>query len=442
MAQRLVAVAIAVLFSSGALAGCIGAGDSKDGAGAVQPKTNSTFNANMTETPDGRGEIAAFKETNATEKGAGGRAHDHDYWNGQDRVVIYQDDIGLIPIPLTPREEPAGTAIADFNIPQPNLVFEGTGQLEILFSEVTVWPLGTVGRATGTFPPHPYLNIHVKYITAADNPDDWRDAGNARPDVPLVIPVEPLQTDMPHSVASLWLFRIFTDEPNMFSFNLTMTAVKGSAVADWPPHPDLYARGPERVIYEGAAETVVKPATDYLLYGEDSNWFYPERVISWGTDKVAVDVAISEFKGDNPMLTPKQFYLDFHNASFAPKMGNGGTSGGSAYDENTDGTVYHFEIPVDAYGYDSPYGTKSRWAFRMLASFDEQNLETANDAIFCLNCVGYTIKYAMKITAVGRSTAGDDDAMMDEAPEETPPPGDADGAADSSLPRLNVLPPR
>lgn len=403
---------VALAFVSLSLAGCIG----RDRGNGPEPVVNAGENEtalNSTDTPDGRGQIAAFKETNATEKGLGGMSHDHDYWNGRSRVDIAWFDGGLIPIPLTPRDEPAGTAIADFNVPAPNLVFEGTGQVEVLFSNVTSVP--------GTTAPHPNLNIHVKYLTAADEPGEWRDAGNAKPDVPLILPVKPLETDMPHSVASLWLFRIFTDEPNEFWFNVTITAVRGNEIATWPPHPDLYANGPERVIFDGPAQTVVQPATDFLLYGEDSNWFYPERVISWGTDKLLVEVTDLAYASDVPAASPSEIYLDFHNASFAPKVGNGGTSGGSAHDPATDGANFRFEVPVTAYGYDSPYGTASRWAFRMLASFDDGALGDG-DAIFCTTCSPYTLNYRLKITAIGHSTAEGDDVMAEAASEPEPEP--------------------
>ena len=55
-----------------------------------------------TSAPDGRGDISAFKETNRTETGTGGMMHAHDYWSGETRKVIWQQDIGLIPFPLMP----------------------------------------------------------------------------------------------------------------------------------------------------------------------------------------------------------------------------------------------------------------------------------------------------------------------------------------------------
>src|SRR5688572_199901 len=82
------------------LAGCI----AEDPAGTSLEVTNTSGQETPLTTPDGRGEFAAFKETNRTESGLGGQKHAHDYWLGRDRVVIGEIESGLIPLPLTPAD--------------------------------------------------------------------------------------------------------------------------------------------------------------------------------------------------------------------------------------------------------------------------------------------------------------------------------------------------
>lgn len=363
MRRRLGSIAIIALL----LAGCLGGND--DGgtldAASQQPSAAAGVVAeNQTEAPDGRGKLAAFEESNATvSNGTGAMDHKHDYWGGAERKVIGNWAGGLIPIPLVPEGKAPGTAIADFDLPAPNLVYEGTGQVEVLFTDVALFPFGFVGDAA---PPHPAITIFVDYLTAADEPGQWRQAGQAKPDEPLVIPVEPTQADMPHQTKSLWVFRVYTGEANAFTFNMTFTAVKGRAVVDWPPHPDLYRDNAVRTVFEGDVVGKYDGDAANFLYGSDANWVYPERIISYGTERVEVIVTRNSWEGPAPEPKPEEFELQFVNASYIPKVGNGDPAGGHLAPAAVDGSTYRFDVPVDAQGYDTPYGTASRWGFRFM----------------------------------------------------------------------------
>src|SRR5687767_5342699 len=91
-----------------ALAGCIGKPDAPE---VEQTSDNDTANGVLdanesAAAPDGRGELAAFKETNRTEaSGTGAMEHKHDYWNGETRKWVWTIPVGLIPFPLTPCKE-------------------------------------------------------------------------------------------------------------------------------------------------------------------------------------------------------------------------------------------------------------------------------------------------------------------------------------------------
>ena len=338
--------------------------------------------------------------------GPGGIMHPHDYWNGETRKVIASFDSGLIPLPLLPDGKAPGTAIADYDVPKPHLVYEGTSHLEVVFDKVCL--LGTdvgwltTGDLEGCPAPHPHITLFVDYLTAADEPGAFRAAGQATPGTPLLIPVAPTEADMPHQTKSLWLFRIYTGEANAFTYNVTITAVKGSAVASWPPHPDVYASAPSRVVLEGDFKTVSKGLVDYHLYGTDGNWVHPSSVISHGTSRVEVEVTLDRVDAPGG-LQPEGYYLDFKNASHLGKMGNGDLSGGRLVDDASDGRTFRFDVPVDAEGYDSPYGAQSRWGFRFMARFGEAGACPEVDATLQQGCqvVPHELAYRMRVVAHG-----------------------------------------
>lgn len=383
------ALALTLLLAlSPALAGCIGGRESPDELPALSldDSTNESLN---TTAPDGRGDIAAFKETNRTESGTGGMDHKHDYWKGRESVILHQGSYIMVPIPLLPEGAPAGTAIGDFVPDPPNLVYEGTDRVEVLFKDVSIASARRFAPAPVVVP-HPYVNLRIWYLTPADPPDGWHDAGLITPEKPLVIPVEPLQADMPHSVASLWVFRAFTDEPNALSFNLTITAVRGQAVVEWPPHPDLYAERATRVVMDEDAKTTEAGSAQWVLYGDNANWHEPEKVVSYGTTRV--DVTVKVLGTDSP-VPPTGYYLQVHNASTRAPAGGFGAIAHDLEPVKVDGDTLTFSFPVDEYGMDSPYATFSRWGFRLRAAFAS-----------CGDCIPYTVDYHITAVAHGQST--------------------------------------
>ncbi len=367
-------------------AGCLGKSSPTETAASTDgPASSGVVQDNQTAAPDGRGDLAAFKETNRTvTNGTDSMDHKHDYWGGEDRKMLLQDDYGLIPIPLIPENKAPGTAIADFDLPEPFLVYEGTSHLEVLFEKVCVWV-----DITCTTNSHPAISIYVDYLTAIDDPGEFHEAGKATPGTPLIIPVAPTQADMPHQTKSLWLFRIYTGEVNAFSFNVTITAVKGGQVVNWPPHPDLYADRPERIVFEGPVTGESPGIAASFLYGDDANWVYPDRIISYGTDSIEVTVTRKAWNSATPEPAPEKFELQVNNASYIPKVGNGDPAGLRLTPKNIDGDTYTFDVPVDLQGYDTPYGTQSRWGFRFVP-LEQRGLPWSHD-------------YDMKIVARGHS---------------------------------------
>ncbi|HVL49273.1 MAG TPA: hypothetical protein VM889_12000 [Candidatus Thermoplasmatota archaeon] len=383
------AALLAVLLVAVPFAGCVGGSDRPEPGANLDPTANeSEFD---TTTPDGR-DISAFDETNRTEKGSGGMSHDHDYWAGRSRIDILSDEYWFIPFPLLPPGAPPGTAIADLQPAPPNLVFEGTSQLEIVVKDIRITPLDPG--------PHPLAHFRLKYLTPLDAPGGFHEGGKLEPGKPLVIDVKPHEADTPHAVASQWLFRVFTEEPASVYFNITITAVRGHNVVAWPPHPDLYAEKNERVVFDKDTETRAFGTTQFLITGDDASWNRPERVITYGSKKLLIEV---EVKSIEAPMTPVKLFLDYHNASEQPRIASFDPTMNRIDDPNGNLKTYRFEIPVTDFAMDSPYAPESRWGFRMLAEFADVPDPLHLGLQGCMGCFPYTIKYHLRITAFGES---------------------------------------
>ncbi|HLE97714.1 MAG TPA: hypothetical protein VI997_10125 [Candidatus Thermoplasmatota archaeon] len=403
------AIAI-VMLTALPLTGCIGADDPAADGLATANTTGSGDVSNVA--PDGR-KISAFDETNRTEAGLGGREHSHDYWAGRDRVDIMSGEYGMIPFPLVPGDGYApATAIVDWQPPPPNIVFEGTAHIEFLLNDVRhvyTGPGGTPVPGAPELPSVQHAAVHfsLKYITPKEVPGDWRDAGAVVPGTPLIIPVRSDEVDMPHAIASLWVFRLYTDEANEVEFNMTITIVHGEDVEEWPGHPDFYADRTSRVVFDQDTQTKAFGAHQFLVTGDDTTWNHPQKLISYGTEQL--DVFVNITRADSP-VEPTGFFLDYHNASIVPGIQTFDPGQNRVYDSASDGSTFHFVVPVDTGGMDSPYMPSSRWGFRVLAEFSNEvvqgcgNREAAGFTIGT-SCFPYSVDYHMSVIASGRSTA-------------------------------------
>lgn len=382
-------------------AGCLSKEDAPAAEDLSSDQDTGVIADNQTAAPDGRGQIAAFQESNRTvTNGTDAMEHKHDYWRGETRRLIGWDEGILVPLPLIPDGKAPGTAIADFDLPDDLLVFEGTDHLEFTFNRANaVWSLGTLPD-TG----HPAITLFVDYLTAADEPGQFHPAGQGKVGEPIIIPVKSIQADMPHQTKSLWLFRVYTGEANEWEFNFTITAVKGQEVVDWPPHPDLYADRPERVVFDGPFRGEYGGAGDQTLYGTDANWFYPDKIISYGTESVTVTITRGAWGGPGPEPAADEFELQVNNASYIPKVGNGDPAGLHLAPQNADGTTYVFDVPVDKAGYDTPYGQKSRWAFRFVPIDNDLEREAL---LLGSGAEPWALDYTATVVAKGRSVSGE-----------------------------------
>lgn len=385
--------ALALLAVVPGFAGCFGGEDAAPAAIATSDAAamNETpVNATL---PDDRGESAGLKETNKTEEGVGGTEHLHDYWQGRETVTVIDERIYVSYIPLYPDGEGSDPRnVAYVKLPNGTLVYEGTNKVTITVSDPQV-------QTSRNHPGAPYAaaapQMTLQYLTAADN--EWRDAGPLPWDTPLDLAVTSRETDMPHSVASLWVFRLLTDSPGPpKTLHMTVTIHKGDEVVDWPGHPDFYADADRRVVLDTTVKTRVNGIVEnFLLYDQAGTWVHPDRLISWGTERLEVHITILGTSNDLD-ASPDGFYLEHHNATvIGPEV----NSADSVKDETPppDLKEWDFVVPVDEYGMDGPYQPESRWGFRVRATYANGQL--------CPGCFNYDIEYAIKVVAVGSSTA-------------------------------------
>lgn len=396
---------VAAVFLGAGLAGCIGNDD--DAPGAVADGTNKTGVTDVP--PDGRdGKIVAFEETNATEEGVGGVDHDHDYWAGRARVVMFEREAWMEPYP-----DDQNRAYSTFTPPQNTFVYEATASIEFTIAnpERRLCPYGGTldgeyvcsDYQTGTrLPdPNPPAGLKLRYKHASTI--EWIDAGELTWGTPLVIKItDPRQTDMPHATSSLWEFEVVS--PNAQDVTLYFDAkaemVKGDAdIPMWPGHPNFYAERPTREVLN-VPDAVSCDGSLCQAGDEEKMEIYAQKLISYGTKSLHVWVNITEVQSAEPVTAPSNWFLYHVNATGRDNVTN-------QFDEASKADVksFYWIFPVDDNAMDSPYADGSRWWFRLGGS-------VTTPVISCYeNCGNWRAKYGIVIHATNEVLAPDQYTM-------------------------------
>lgn len=402
-----------VLLMLGTLvAGCLGSDASEPVEAAGSEELDHAPTPGMTR-PDGRdGTFIAFEETNATEEGAGGLDHHHDMWQGRDRVTLVEQDVKMVPAAQ-------GAPFARIRLPSDALVFEGTGTVEVHFSnpQRRVCAPGftfngdfiCTDAATGTRVPDPEggpAGLRLMMRHAATNA--WVDAGAASWTEPLVIDVsDPRWTDMPHATYTLWGFEVRADDPALgtLTFDIRVDIVRAEGeIPLWPGHPEFYATSASRVVFDGpmsVRESGLSGSAD-AADGSELPVAVPERLVSYGTRALHVFANITSVTPTNPAETPSGWYLQYHNAS--------GVWRSTEWTDPAhpgDMTEHVWVLHVDEDGMDSPYADGSRWGFRVLAGF-------GGVVVSCSGCASYEATYDLAIIATKDEAPAYDNKAPDE----------------------------
>ncbi|HVL48286.1 MAG TPA: hypothetical protein VM889_07000 [Candidatus Thermoplasmatota archaeon] len=397
-------LAVGLLLAVSLLAGCIGSKDDPAPEQGLNESEQDLGNLSMPDARDGR--FNAFDETNRTENGTGGIDHHHDYWMGRTRVELFK-----LRAEMFPRPSPGGTDV-EFNMPLGQTVYEGTAAFEFLVSNperhvcdpsaATFSTKYTCTDGNGLGAPNPGVRapdpspppLKLYYLHSATA--EWIDAGTLAWGTPLVIKVQPRETDMPHSTTSLWRFRVVSTRPlvdSTLTFEASATIVKGEgSVPRWPGHPDFYADKRYRLIYDDVSTTSeggqLANATGFQHKLTQKS---PNRLISYGTRTLLVWINVTKFE-PQPGFAPTVWYLYFHNASNDWMATHLFDKENNSIEKTKN---LHFRLKVDDAGMDSPYSDASRWEFVLRGTY-----EIPGTTYTCYSgCAVYRAEYQMKIIA-------------------------------------------
>jgi hypothetical protein len=387
-------------------AGCIG-----PGSGGAPPTLTTPTNATNATCFNSCNNLAAFQETNATVQGGmDGMNHAHDYWNGRERVTLFE-----VTTMMSPSPDASNQAVADFHPPQGTFVYEGTDHVEFTISNPqrhACEPVVTLGgfyictdNTANTTPvpsgppaPDPTggpSGLILKYKHAAAS--DWIDAGPIAWGKPTIIQItHPTQVDMPHSTASAWEFEVVS--PNPYDVTLEFTAradiVRGAGpIPLWPPHPDFYANGPSRVVLQQADVVACDGNSCKLPGNEKAGPIAAQKLISYGTKTLYVFLNVTDFQAPLPVTAPTTFFLWHWNSTGYDNIT-------TPFDKNNHGVDkknHEWILPVDDNGMDSPYADGSKWKFELGAGF------TPPAGPSCYSgCADWSAKYTITVIATNQ----------------------------------------
>lgn len=345
-----------LLLLSVVTAGCLGGtgsqGTSKDAVPATVPASSD---ANMT--------LPGAADASESNKTLGAMPHIHDYWKGRERVTVLDQDVSVDPQTAvfwaafsTYLQHTPSAGGAFVQLPAGQLVFEGTGQLDI----------------TLTYTDPAMTGLHFAYRHAGtDEFSKWVETPSGKT---ASIPITADMTDMPHSKESRWIWLFETANPYgaaIGKFHIKMDIVKMRDVRLFPAHPDFW-HGATSLELVRASGTAKSSQTSPRFVERIVNPLQPPdgiigegRVVPMETKELVVNVTL---KSVNPStLTVDHLHLYVHTAdSFESQFRE--VDNAKAI-KTTDGKSWSWRIPVLMNQTDNPYAEKSAWDYYATAAY-------------------------------------------------------------------------
>lgn len=189
--------------------------------------------------------------------------HVHDYWQGRERVTLFEGEIepdqenatfATIFQVLSRQGVYAGGMLWRF--PDGTTVYEGAGALDI----TATW---SDPRVTG-----------IAYMYRSADSPDYKDGDVLASGVAHTLPVDPSMTDMPHGKVSRWEFGFGPAESPgavLGPFHLKIDIVRLDDVMTFPAHPDFWQGAHELVLmdasHHGEVPSYVKRAAQPATQG-------------------------------------------------------------------------------------------------------------------------------------------------------------------------------
>lgn len=355
------------------LAGCLGAEEPMEMDHAGMPAADEAGPAPV-DTGSG-GEQAVV--------GTGGRPHLHDYWDGKERITLFEGtvtpgdqetlDATFYALWIN-REATAGGML--WRLPDGSIVFEGTGQLDVTAS----W---SDPRTTG---------VSVSYRSGAG--PEYSEAQPLESGKIHSIAVTPDMTDMPHMTTSRWEFYLAPSaSPGAMlgPFDLKIEIVKMRDVTLFPAHPDLFEGKTEKVLLDAdgrsAQVSYAKRVPNLILEGAFGEHEIPlADLVPMETKLMRFEVELRKASASVGEVSEIRF--------FYRSPGSQGLQPAEPVSGTVDEGFLVWEVPVEMEMTDTPYGKSSQWTVMVEAATSLTGMDPT-----CGGCVDTDIEFHVRATA-------------------------------------------
>lgn len=314
---------------------------------------------------------------------AGHLPHMHDYWEGRERVTLFDDAVE--PATGDPFTTLGGTLQArlgatTWRFPDGAIVMEGTGQMEL----------------TATYEAPDVTSLAFVYRVGATMP--WSEEHALASGETLALAITPATTDLPHQTTSRWELLFFPGEsPGAFigPFALRVDIVRMHDIMLFPGHPQLFEGKPEKVLHDAQHEhteqSYAARAPQLLTEGGFQEKFVaPQELIPMETKAMRMEVDIVEASAKPGQVADIRFFYRGANTSYLGHPTVLPLEGSLAEKH----LVY--QVPVAPEETDTPYGEESQWLFFVEPATKFTGQKEEPD---CGGCTEVSIQYRLRIIA-------------------------------------------
>ncbi|MFA5862672.1 MAG: hypothetical protein WDA16_13355 [Candidatus Thermoplasmatota archaeon] len=375
---------VAVLMLGGAFAGCFSGATSGSSSEKTQTQsasaTNSSINSSLVD--DGSGNMTVD---------TGHMAHMHDYWQGRERVTLMETDL-QVDVPTAMMftffdlsRGTAGVGGVSVNLPDEQIVFEGTGKMEF----------------TATWTDPTITGMGLTYKTAAS--PSYGAPKDITSGTPAVIVVAPDMTDMPHSKTSRWGFLLAPDKAGEVIYgkiHVKVDIVRMRDITLFPGHPELFHGLHTLELWKGSASS---SQTTFVTQGANAITKSPGQddtlqskvVVPMETLNMTANLTVKTVNSDVGKMTNLTFLVKAANTNryLAAKL--------IGVDAATN--TYRYAWMVDMRMTDSPYAKESSWRFDVQVDTDPSQ-GTFNSQ--CGGCSNAKIDYDLEVIAYDGAVDG------------------------------------
>ena len=353
-------------------------------AGCASPAPeNAPADANATVAPEG-GEVAPVDDgTKPMSTDVGHMPHMHDYWDGKERVTLFDDDVaaeGADPFMILGGAPGGRVGAVYWRLPDGAVIMEGTGEMELL----ATWDDPMVTSLAVSFRPTPN--------------DAWSEPLALPASEAVRVPITPVMTDMPHMTTSRWEFMFYpADAPGslMGPFHLKLDIVKLRDIMMFPGHPELFNGRPEKTLHdmdhEHTEQSYAMRAPQIVTEGGFQEKFVtPTELVPMETKAMRIELDVLETSASPGEVHEIRFFYRGADTNYLGHPTVLPLEGSLAEGR----LIYQF--PVVPEQTDSPYADESQWLFFVepATKFTGQDAEpTAGGA------TDVSIQYHLKVIA-------------------------------------------